>query len=347
LAGANLMGKILKNYLTGVVGILVLALIPAAAQAPGAISVGTRIEVRAQPIEAFNPREISQSRFGELEFRGGLILTSPYRHFGGISSIRVSPDGGNLIAVSDKGYWLRARIAYRDGRPIGITDAEMAPILGPDGRPLSRRGWYDTESIAEDGGTLYVGIERVHQIVRFDYAKDGLAARGIPIAVPPGMRTLPANKGLECLIVPPKGQPLAGTLIAISERGLDAQGNILGFLIGGASPGTFTVKRSDDFDITDCATTPRGDLLILERRFSWAIGVAMRIRRLALSQVKPDAHLDGPALIFADMGFQIDNMEGLAVHRAATGELVLTLISDDNFSPIQRNLLLQFTLVGE
>jgi hypothetical protein len=52
-------------------------------------------------------------------------------------------------------------------------------------------------------------------------------------------------------------------------------------------------------------------------------------------------------LIFADMGFQIDNMEGLAVHRAATGELVLTLISDDNFSPIQRNLLLQFTLVGE
>lgn len=73
----------------------------------------------------------------------------------------------------------------------------------------------------------------------------------------------------------------------------------------------------------------------------------MRIRRLALSQVKPGALLDGPELIFADMGFQIDNMEGLAVHRAATGELVLTLISDDNFSPIQRNILLQFTLVGE
>ena len=307
----------------------------------------TRIEVRAQPIEAFNPREVSQTRFGELEFRGGLILTSPYRNFGGISSIRVSPDGGGFIALTDKGYWLRARIAYRDGRPIGITDAEMAPMLGPDGRPLSKRGWYDTESLAEDGGTLYVGIERVQQIVRFDYAKDGLAARGIPIAVPPGVRTLPANKGLECLVVPPKGQPLAGTLIAISERGLDAQGNIFGFLIGGASPGTFTVKRSDDFDITDCATTPRGDLLILERRFSWAIGVAMRIRRVALSQVKPGALLDGPALIFADMGFQIDNMEGLAVHRAATGELVLTLISDDNFSPIQRNVLLQFTLVGE
>ena len=347
------MEIVLKNlfsvakYLAGAVVVLVLAFIPAAAQAPVTAEGGTRIEVRAQQIEAFNPREISQSRFGELEFRGGLILTSPYRHFGGISSIRVSSDGGGLIAVSDKGYWLRARIAYRAGKPIGITDAEMAPILGADGRPLNRRGWYDTESLAEDGGTLYVGIERVNQIVRFDYAKDGLAARGVPIALPPGVRMLPSNKGLECLVVPPKGQPLAGTLIAISERGLDALGNNLGFLIGGATAGTFTVKRSDDFDVTDCATTPRGDLLILERRFSWAIGVAMRIRRLALSQVKPGALLDGPELIFADMGFQIDNMEGLAVHRAATGELVLTLISDDNFSPIQRNILLQFTLVGE
>jgi hypothetical protein len=341
------MGKILKSYLTGVLAILVFALIPAAAQAPNVVEVSTRIEVRAQLIEAFDSRETSQTRFGELKFRGGLVLTSPYRNFGGISSIRVSPDGGSFIALTDKGNWLRGRIAYRGGQPVGITDAEMAPMLGPDGRPLSRRGWYDTESLAEDGGTLYVGIERVQQIVRFDYAKDGLAARGVPIAVPAGVRSLPANKGLECLVVPPKGQPLAGTLIAISERGLDAQGNNFGFLIGGASPGTFTVKRSDDFDITDCATTPRGDLLILERRFSWAIGVAMRIRRLALSQVKPGALLDGPALIFADMGFQIDNMEGLAVHRAATGELVLTLISDDNFSPIQRNLLLQFTLVGE
>ena len=47
------------------------------------------------------------------------------------------------------------------------------------------------------------------------------------------------------------------------------------------------------------------------------------------------------------MGYQIDNMEGIGVHRTAEDETVLTLISDDNFSPIQRTLLLQFTLVGE
>ena len=159
-----------------------------------------------------------------------------------------------------RGWWLRGRIAYegtRAGRHCGCRDGADA---WPDGRPLAARGWYDTESIAEDGGTLYVGIERVHQIVRFNYGKDGLLARGQPIAVPPQMRTLPANRGIEALVLVPKGLPLAGTLIAISERGLDRAGNILAFLIGGASPGTFTVKRSADFDISDAALLPGGDL---------------------------------------------------------------------------------------
>jgi hypothetical protein len=40
-------------------------------------------------------------------------------------------------------------------------------------------------------------------------------------------------------------------------------------------------------------------------------------------------------------------LEGIAVHRDPSGAVVLTLVSDDNFSPLQRTLLLQFTMVGE
>lgn len=326
---------------------LALAINPAAAQKPPGSDGGLHIDVSTEVIESFEIRDPSHVRFGALEFRGGLILKSSNRNFGGLSSLRVSADGEHFLSLSDKGNWFRGRIVYREGRPVGLADVETAPMLGVDGRPLAARGWYDTESLAEDNGTIFVGIERVNQIVRFDFGKDGLRARGTPIAVPPEVRRLPHNKGLECLTVPPKGQPLAGTLIAISERGLDAQGNLRAFLIGGKNPGSFSVRRTDDFDVSDCTTTPRGDLLILERRFTWMTGVAMRIRRLALSQLRPGSLLDGPELIFADMGFQIDNMEGISVHRTASGELVLTLISDDNFSAIQRNILLQFTLVGE
>jgi hypothetical protein len=322
-----------------------LAVIAGDAQVSPSAAPPVAIEVRSEPITAFDVRDSSHRQFGLLEFRGGLVLRSSYEHFGGISAIRVGSDGAHFIALSDKGWWFRGRIVYEGTRPSGIADAEMAPILGADGRPLAARRWYDTESIAEDGGTLYVGIERVHQIVRFNYGTEGLLARGRPIALPPGLRSLPPNRGIEALVFVPKGLPLAGTLIAISERGLDKAGNTIGFLIGGASPGNFAVRRSSNFDITDAALLPGGDVLLLERRFSWSSGLAVRMRRVALGEIKPGAVVDGPILFDVDLGYEIDNMEGLSVHRSAGGETILTLISDDNFSALQRTLLLQFTLV--
>jgi hypothetical protein len=323
---------------------LLLAAIPGDAQVSPSAAPPVVIEVHTEPITAFDIRDPSRRQFGLLEFRGGLVLRSSYKSFGGISAIRVASDGAHFIALSDKGWWFRGRILYEGTRPSGIADAEMAPILGADGQPLAARGWYDTESIAEDGGTLYVGIERVHQIVRFNYGKEGLLARGRPIALPPELRALPANKGIEALVFVPKGLALAGTLIAISERGLDKAGNISGFLIGGPSPGSFAVKRRSDYDVTDAALLPSGDVLLLERRFSWSSGLAVRMRRVALGEIKPGALVDGPVLFDVDLGYEIDNMEGLSVHRSAGGETILTLISDDNFSAVQRTLLLQFTL---
>jgi hypothetical protein len=303
------------------------------------------ISIEAEPLRGFEIRNLSRRQFGSLMFRGGLVLRSPNKHFGGLSAIRVAPDGAGFIALTDKGWWLRGRLRYEGARPAGIADAEIAPILGADGRPLFARGWYDTESIAEDGGTLYVGIERVHQIVRFDYAKDGLLARGQPISVPREMRLLPSNKGIEALVFASSG-PLAGTLIAISEAGLDRRGNILGFLIGGPAPGSFAVRRSADYDVSDAALLPDGDLLLLERKFSWTSGLQVRMRQIALRALAPGTLLDGPILCEFDLGYEIDNMEGLSVHREEQGATVLTLISDDNFSILQRTLLLQFALTG-
>lgn len=333
----------MKNCLAFLAALYVLVS-PVAAQAPGSrADQGQRIEIRAQAIETFDPREPTRVQFGSLTFRGGLVLTSSAKEFGGLSSLRMDADGARFLAISDRGTWLRGRIVYRGTTPIAIADAETAPILGADGKPTrSRRSWFDSEALAGDGNSLFVSFERVHEILRFD-VKDGLRARGQPIPVAPAMKTLPLNQGVECLAMPAKGQPLAGSLIAISERGLDPAGNILGFLLNPLA-GTFAVKRTDEFDISDCTITPAGDLLILERRFSWVRGLAIRIRKLALSGVKPGALLDGPELFAGDMGQQIDNMEGISVHRAADGAMVLTLISDDNFSPLQRTVLLQFTL---
>jgi hypothetical protein len=299
------------------------------------------IEVVVQPIASFDHRDKERRRFGLLDFRGGLVLTSPFGEFGGISSISVAPDGANFIAASDRGWWLRGRIVYSGMRPTGIADAEMAPMLG-----LAQRRWYDSEAIARDGGTVYVGLERVHRIVRFNYGKDGLLARAQPIEVPAAFRSLPSNGGIEALAFVPRNAPLGGTLIAIAERGRDDAGNHHAFLIGGPRPGTFTIRRKNDYDISDATLLPGGDLVVLERKFGWTTGLFVRIRRLPIAELRPGALVDGPTLFEADLGQQIDNMEGISAHRR-DGETVLTLISDDNFSLLQRTLLLQFTLVEE
>jgi hypothetical protein len=316
--------------------------------AEGANDGPVAITVNAKTIDSFLPRDLDQIRFGPLEFRGGLEMTSPFKEFGGFSALRMAVDGAHFVSLTDRGYWLTARILYEHGRPVGIDDTEMAPVLGPDGRPLAARGWWDTESLADQDGLFYVGIERVNRIVRFDFAKFGVRARASVVATPPGIATLPNNRGLEALAIAPRGTKLAGTLIAFSERGLDAAGNLKAFLIGGPTPGEFTVKRRDDFDISDCTVLPDGDILLLERRFSLLRGgIAMRLRRLHLPDIKPGALVDGPVLFEADMGYQIDNMEGISTHRTAAGDLILTMISDDNFSFLQRTILLQFKLYEE
>jgi hypothetical protein len=324
-----------------------LAHAPSARVEPGPAPEPLAIDVQARPIESFKANEPELQQFGRLEFRGGLELTSSNRDFGGLSGLHIAPDGARFVAITDKGNWLTGRIVYEGVRPRGIADAVIAPMLASNGRPLAARGWYDTESLAEDRGAFFVGVERVHRIVKFDFARSGVRARAELVATPPGLQSLPNNRGVEGLVVVPKGLPLAGALIAFSERGLDRAGNIRAFLIGGPTPGEFTVRRSDEFDVSDAALSPSGDVLLLERRFSWTAGVAIRIRRIALSSIAPGAVVDGPELLFADMGYQVDNMEALAVHRAAHGETVLTLLSDDNFSPLQRTLLLQFTLYEE
>src|ERR1700756_4243618 len=171
------------------------------------------IEVRARPIASFDPRDRSHVRFGTLAFRSGLVLTSSFPGFGGLSAIRLDAKGEHFTSLSDKGTWFTGRIVYSGREMTGLADVEAAPMLGADGRPITTRGWFDSESLAFDGSIAYVGLERVNQVLRFDFSKGGTRSRGEAVALPLAARKLPFNKGLEALVFVPNGMPLAGSLI--------------------------------------------------------------------------------------------------------------------------------------
>ena len=318
------------------------------ADRPGVTDGPIRIEVRAYPLGRFAAGAGDERRLGVLEFRSGLELQADYDGFGGFSGLWRSPDGSELVAISDNAQWLTARIATAGPNLSGLTDFVMAPILGGDGRPLRRTSSYDTEALALAGATAYLGVERTQEVLRFNWAKDGVAGRAQPVPVPAGLREWPRNKGIEALGVAPTRSPLAGALVIVSERARwEEDRPTEGFILTGPRQGAFEVLRSDGYEITDLAFRPSGDMLILERRFTIFRGVAARIRRIGAEGIRPGALLDGPVLFEADAGYQIDNMEGLALHRNAAGETILTLISDNNFSVLQRTLLMEFALMED
>ncbi len=297
------------------------------------------VQVRATPFNDFNRDDVRQRYFGALQFRGGLELSSSDPVFGGISALYIQPDGEHFIALSDRAYWLGGRIVYDGNRPVGLADTEMAPVMGPGGKHA--KNW-DTEAIAVNGDRLYMGVEGIDRIPYFIFTPPQFPVFQDTVSFPPGGKELPRNRGLEALVCIQKKKTSDVGLWAFSEKGLDKNGNLIAYIMEDTEIKEFAVKRCDEYDISDAVFLPDGDVLILERKFETIKGVSMRLRRIPASQVRPGALVDGPVVIEADVRYQVDNMEAIAAHRDVSGETILTLISDDNYSKIQKTLLLQF-----
>jgi hypothetical protein len=163
---------------------------------PNEVAAPVAIEVKARPIPSFDMRDRSHLRFGSLQFRSGLVLTSSFPGFGGLSGLRLDSKGERFISFSDKGSWFTGRIVYQGAEMTGLADVEAAPMLGPDGRPTTARGWFDSESIAIDGSQIdnshvYIGFERVNQVLRFDFSKGFTRSRGEVVPMPAAVKKLP------------------------------------------------------------------------------------------------------------------------------------------------------------
>ncbi len=305
------------------------------------------IDISARAIRQFRIGS-DENRFGPLEFVGGLELTSGSRDFGALSSFRFLTPGGDFIGVADTGYWFFGTVARdAEGRPSGFQDFRMQQMFDREGK-LSNRKWeVDAEGLAIKDGVATVGFERDHRVAQFRIEPDAMkpAVKELDFLIP--KRELSQNRGFETVAhAHPYGQHEGG-LVVVTEKSLDKDGNIFAAIIEGPNKGIFTVRRNGEFDITDGAFLPNGDLLLLERSFSMATGVKMRLRRIYGESIAKGAVADGPVLFEADMGYQIDNMEGLDVWTRVDGAQMVSLLSDDNHSLLQRNLYLEFVLRDE
>lgn len=297
------------------------------------------IAIDARPV-ALGESGDTVSRVGALDFLGGLELTSPDRRFGGLSGLAIGADGTRMTAITDRGYWIEARLDYdAAGRLVGIGDAALYPIRDAAGQPLEG-SWRDAEALTRlADGRRAVGFERRHRI--WLYGGSVAHAVGQSLATPAELGAAPNNGGIEALT-----QLADGRLLALTEDFRAPGGGLRGWIIAldGGAAAPLAYLPAPDFHPTALALLPDGDVLVLERRFTVIAGPGARLVRVARAAIAPRAVVSGRELGRLEAPLTVDNFEGLAVRRDAVGRTLIYLVSDDNFNPLQRTLLMQFRL---
>ena len=221
--------------------------------------------------------------------------------------------------------------------------ASITPILDDKGKPPPSKLWGDAEAIAAGpGGKTIVGFESRTRIGAYDLARNGIRARFQSLNPPKEIAKGPRNGELESIGYFGTGA-LAGNYLAVAESNFDTQGSTKAWVWNGNRSIAFSIRQLENYEITDLAILPDGDVLILQRSYSLTTLPGMAIGRLSARDIGAGKTVALETLLEVKIPFYaIDNMEGLAVCER-NGELRVNILSDNNFkTDVQRTLLLQF-----
>ena len=271
--------------------------------------LGRRVaEIRLEPVRLDAPA------VSPLRLAGAWRLTSDDPRLGGISALVAEPS--QLVALSDSGVLVR--FPRPDRKTARAVIEEIADGPGRAGFKVNR----DTEAMAADpfGRGWWIAFEVHHQLWLYGPGLERALAR-----INFGRERWHHNSGIEALAAS------SGELLAIRE-GAEAV-----FEIRGRQAMRVPIRGRLGL-VSDAANLPDGRLLLLERRptlrgFANALvwlereeGVYRTGRRVPLP-----------------LG-RLDNAEALAIEPLAGGALRLWLMTDDNYQPPFRTLLVAFEI---
>ncbi len=315
------------------------------------------------PLQGLNPfrRDI-----GELTFVAGFHLTSTDKRFGGLSGLDMRNDGG-LLSVSDDGDFV-----WIDLAADGLTPrrALVAGMLDAEGNALKGKAGGDAEGLALNGDVALVSFERNHRVLAYDLGKCGAMARGAPIAFGGYSGSLPKaferrglkvseNQGPEGLAIAPGWMLIAGIEAAsggaapVSARAIEALPEF-DLLIGKGAPelvGLDALASAGDerkvrlFSLHRSSNALSSNVItIVETQLEATLDQANLPARVVseIDERSRARYRVVSSRVLAEMNVfvTIDNFEGIAARALPDGRVRLYVVSDDNFLPRQRTLLM-------
>ncbi len=312
------------------------------------------LTIKAVPVpnQQFATRETEIKEVPSLYWRGGFKINSPHKRFGGLSGLEVSTDGRSLLAIGDKGLWFTGRLNYDlNGNLLSLTNGLISTMKGSLGENLVRKKDRDSESIAlADSGAIFVSFERDHRILEYS----------APLTTTTGAIPLPSeftdiassNRGIEaltwlsgdCLLAIPERTTTPPTTTRSSQESV-----IEAYLLHQGSWDKLYLEPNKNYLPTGLSSTAEGDLLLLEREFSFWEGFKSSLRLFTASEIENGLAtqgyvMRGDILATFEGAQSIDNMEGISSRIGANGETLIYLLSDDNLNFAQDTLLLMFEL---
>lgn len=254
-----------------------------------------------------------------------------HKWFGGFSALLApgGEEGDTLRAFTDRG--------------IRLTLAE--PELAGDRQPNARAarqleldphfdGLWDIESATLDPATgrYWLGYENRHTIQRFTPRDEADRFRDLETEVDWG-----ANAGAEALV-----RLADGRFVLLPEE--EPYGLVYPRdPVWGDPPRRFAyASPRPGYAVVDAAQLPDGRLMVLLRSLRWGIPTFSSL--IAIGALPdPDSPEGFTPRIALDLAgiVPFENYEGLALRPLGQGQVAVWLVSDDNFSVLQRTLLVK------
>lgn len=316
-----------RRFVGAVVAAALFGILPACAGPSVDSEGGPTVRVKALDVRELN----SAARLHpSATIDAGWLLDSADARFGGFSGLLVEPD--RLLLLSDRG-WLwsverdpRAAVPFRNGS--WQVRALLVEGRAPDAEDLARAG---------DGGIL-IALEGRHALARLPGAEraDTSVLELEPRPLPELFSRLPANFGVEASASLP-----GDTVLVIAEHG---PGGLHPAAILGSGEPRLLVYRSEPGFAPTGAAWDGGWLYVVERKFSALSGFAVRLTATPIADPTDLPERIEPPVELARLAGSrlVDNVEAVAVEPSERGDAIrLWLVTDDNFSPLQRTVLLR------
>lgn len=282
-------------------------------------------QVAPEPITLSTTALLGESQagisIGSLSVVDAAVWQSTDPRFGGWSGARWAPNG-DLIAVSDQGYWLRVRNGA----------ASMGVLRDAEANPLPSKQAADAEGLALlPDGRAVVSFEGRHRLDIYALGSDGFAAPARPGPALAGLNRLARNSGLEALALLPDGR-----------------------LVAGAETGEVWVTPVDNYrpaPLNQRVPLPLGWGLTAFAAMDTHLFMVWRFFNPLTQEAKAEVRrcdldgLDAPPLHCESLGtlsapFPTDNYEAIEVSAIGSGYR-LTLMSDNNYNRRQRTIVTQ------